>query len=69
MFDASICTLSLVFNMVGTSVKGLAVLRLIRVSVILYRTITGNKNKLRHQNKMKNPVDSVIKILEVIETI
>jgi hypothetical protein len=55
--------------MVGTSVKGLAVLRLIRVSVILYRTITGNKNKLRHQNKMKNPVDSVIKILEVIEAI
>jgi hypothetical protein len=48
VFDASICTLSLVFNMVGASVKGLAVLRLIRVSVILYRTITGNKNKLRH---------------------
>lgn len=64
LFDALIVFISFGLNMVGIVVKGLSVLRLIRVVVIILRKITGNQSKLRHQNKMNNPIESVIKILE-----
>jgi hypothetical protein len=66
LFDALIVFISLGLNMAGIVVKGLSVLRLIRVVVIILRKITGNQSKLRHQNKMNNPIESVIKILEQI---
>ncbi len=50
----------------GIVAKGLGVLRLLRVVVITIRKITGNQSKFRHQAKMNNPVESVIKILKSI---
>ena len=47
-FDATIVIASWFLNIVGITMKGLGVLRLIRVVVITMRSITGNKNKLRH---------------------
>ena len=64
LFDALIVFISYGLNLAGIVVKGLSVLRLIRVVVIILRKITGNQSKLRHQNKMNNPIESVIKILE-----
>ena len=49
----------------GTKILG--VLRLVRVVVIIVRKITGNTSKLRHQNKLINPVKSVLDILEHIK--
>ena len=69
MFDASIVILSWFLNISGINFKGLGVLRLIRVVVILMRSITGSKNKLRHQSKLSNPVDSVVKILEALQAL
>tara|TARA_B110000285_G_C15054050_1_gene578560 strand:+ start:732 stop:1271 length:540 start_codon:yes stop_codon:yes gene_type:complete len=66
LFDALIVFISFGLNLAGLVVKGLSVLRLIRVVVIILRKITGNQSKLRHQNKMNNPIESVIKILEQI---
>jgi hypothetical protein len=66
MFDALVVVLSYVLNQMNIVVKGVSVLRLIRVVVIILRKITGNQNKLRHQNKNNNPVESIIKILEQI---
>lgn len=66
LFDAFIVILSQVLNLMGIIIKGISVLRLIRVVVIILRKITGNQSKLRHQNKNNNPVESVIKILEQI---
>lgn len=63
-FDAAIVITSEVFNIMNITAKGLGVLRLIRVVVITIRKITGNQSKLRHQNKINNPVDSVLKILQ-----
>lgn len=65
-FDAVIVIISEVLNIIGIIAKGLGVLRLIRVVVITIRKITGNNSKLRHQSKNINPVESVIKILQVI---
>ena len=62
-FDAIIVFLSWVLMLWGITAKGLGVLRLIRVVVIIIRSITDNKSKLRHQSKNNNPLDSVIKIL------
>jgi hypothetical protein len=47
-FDAFIVLLSLILNLFGITLQGLAVLRLIRVVVITLRKITGNDSKLRH---------------------
>lgn len=66
LFDAFIVILSFILNMVGIIIKGLSVLRLIRVVVIIVRKISGQQSKLRHNQKMNNPVESVIKILEAI---
>ena len=66
-FDATIVIASWFLNIVGITMKGLGVLRLIRVVVITMRSITGNKNKLRHQSKMSNPVDSVVNILKALQ--
>lgn len=66
-FDATIVLASWFLNLAGISIKGLGVLRLIRVVVIVIRSITGNKNKLRHQSKMNNPVDSIVNILKAIQ--
>ncbi len=63
-FDAAIVIASEVFNIMQITAKGLGVLRLIRVVVITIRKITGNQSKLRHQSKINNPVDSVLKILQ-----
>ena len=63
-FDAAIVITSEVFNIMQITAKGLGVLRLIRVVVITIRKITGNQSKLRHQSKINNPVDSVLKILQ-----
>jgi hypothetical protein len=63
-FDAVIVITSEVFNIMQITAKGLGVLRLIRVVVITIRKITGNQSKLRHQSKINNPVDSVLKILQ-----
>lgn len=63
-FDAIIVLVSLVFNLVGiTQAKFLGVLRLVRVVVIIIRKITGNMSKLRHQNKLADPVGAVLGIL------
>ena len=62
-FDATVVIISEVLNILGIVAKGLGVLRLLRVVVITIRKITGNQSKLRHQNKMNNPVESVIKVL------
>ena len=62
-FDAIIVGLSWILMIFGITAKGLGVLRLIRVVVIIIRSITDNKSKLRHQSKNNNPLDSVIKIL------
>lgn len=67
MFDATIVILSWFLNISGISFKGLGVLRLIRVVVIMMRSITGNKNKLKHQSKLNNPVDSVVNILNALQ--
>ena len=67
MFDASIVISSWFLNVGGISIKGLGVLRLIRVVVIVIRSITGNKNKLRHQSKLANPQDSIINILKNLQ--
>ena len=48
MFDATIVIASWFLNIAGITAKGLGVLRLIRVVVITMRSITGNKNRLRH---------------------
>ena len=39
---------------------------MLRVVVITIRKITGNQSKLRHQSKLKDPVESVIKILRAV---
>lgn len=62
-FDTFMVSISLLLNLLGLIIKGLGTIRLIRVVVIILRKITGNTAKLRHQNKLNNPVDSVIKIL------
>lgn len=66
LFDAFVVILSEVLNLMSIIIKGISVLRLIRVVVIILRKITGNQSKLRHQNKNNNPVESVIKIFEQI---
>jgi len=43
LFDAIIVLSSFVLNVIGEDIKGLGVLRLIRVVVIVVRKITGNK--------------------------
>ena len=48
----------------GITFKGLGVLRLIRVVVITIRSITGKKNRMRHQTKLKDPLGSVLHILK-----
>lgn len=48
LFDAFIVLVSVILNQKGVQVKGLGVLRLIRVVVIIIRKITGNQAKLRH---------------------
>lgn len=63
MFDATIVFISVILNQKGVQAKGLGVLRLLRVVVITIRKITGNQSKLRHQSKNKNPLESVIQIL------
>ena len=68
-FDAAIVTISYLFNIIGITAKGLAVLRLIRVVVITIRKITGNTSKLRHASKNQNPVDAVIKILQQLQNL
>jgi len=64
LFDAFVVILSEVLNIMEIIIKGISVLRLIRVVVIILRKITGNQSKLRHANKYNNPVASVVKILE-----
>jgi len=64
LFDAAIVILSYALMIEGFNFKGLGVLRLIRVVVITIRSITGNKSRLRHQTKMKDPLGSVINILK-----
>ena len=67
-FDSIVVVASFIVNMVGiTSVKILGVMRLIRVVVIIIRKITGNTSKLRHQDFLQNPVESVINILKQIQ--
>lgn len=66
LFDAIVVIISEVLNLMNIEAKGLGVLRLLRVVVITIRKITGNTSKLRHQSKMKNPVESVINILKSI---
>ena len=68
-FDAIIVFLSWVLMLFGITAKGLGVLRLIRVVVIIIRSITDNKSKLRHQSKNNNPLDSVIKILNQLQSL
>lgn len=66
--DAFIVVLSFVFNLMNfTQTKILGVVRLARVIVIVIRKITGNTSKLRHQNKLRNPVESVINIMTQIK--
>ena len=64
LFDAAIVIVSWVLLIQGITFKGLGVLRLIRVVVITIRSITGNKSRLRHQSKLKDPLGSVITILK-----
>ena len=68
-FDAIIVGLSWILMIFGITAKGLGVLRLIRVVVIIIRSITDNKSKLRHQSKNNNPLDSVIKILNQLQNL
>ena len=68
-FDAIIVFSSWVLMIFGITAKGLGVLRLIRVVVIIIRSITDNKSKLRHQSKNNNPLDSVIKILNQLQNL
>ena len=48
LFDAFIVIASFILNMIGIIIKGLSVLRLIRVVVIIIRNLTGEVSKLRH---------------------
>lgn len=48
MFDTFVVLLSYVLNFMNIVIKGISVLRLIRVVVIILRKITGNQSKLRH---------------------
>lgn len=48
-FDAIVVLVSFIFNMMGEVVKGLGVLRLVRVMVIIMKKITGNTSKLKHK--------------------
>ena len=64
MFDAIIVILSYALMIEGFNFKGLGVLRLIRVVVITIRSITGNKSRLRHQTKMKDPLGAVVAIFK-----
>lgn len=48
LFDAVIVMVSAITNMMGMSIKGLGVLRLIRVVVIILKKITDNTVKLKH---------------------
>jgi hypothetical protein len=66
LFDAFIVVLSEVLNLMHIIIKGISVLRLIRVVVIILRKITGNQSKMRHLDKQNNPVSSVVKILEQV---
>ena len=66
VFDASVVAISEILNLMGIEANGLGVLRLLRVVVITIRKITGNQTKLRHQSKMNNPVESVVKILRAV---
>ena len=68
-FDAIIVFLSWILMLFGITAKGLGVLRLIRVVVIIIRSITDNKSKLRHQSKNNNPLESVIKILNQLQSL
>lgn len=63
IFDAIIVFVSFILNMMGIVIKGLGVLRLIRVMVIIMNKITGNTSKLKHKQKAKDPVGNVISIL------
>ena len=65
-FDASVVIISEVLNILGIVAKGLGVLRLLRVVVITIRKIGGGRADFRHLAKMKNPVESVVKILKSI---
>lgn len=67
IFDATIVIVSWALLIHGITFKGLGVLRLIRVVVITMRSITGKKNRLRHQSKQNNPVDSVVQILHELQ--
>jgi len=64
LFDAIVVIISFTLNMIGIVAKGLGVLRLFRVVVITVRKITGNENKLRHQSKEVNPLESVLSIIQ-----
>ena len=68
-FDAIIVFLSWILMIFGITAKGLGVLRLIRVVVIIIRSITDSKSKLRHQSKNNNPLESVIKILNQLQSV
>ena len=68
-FDAIIVFLSWILMIFGITAKGLGVLRLIRVVVIIMRSITDTKSKLRHQSKLNNPLESVIKILNQLQSV
>ena len=48
LFDAFIVVASFILNSMGFIIKGLSVLRLIRVVVIIIRNLTGEVSKLRH---------------------
>jgi hypothetical protein len=48
IFDATVVIISLGFNLRKIVIKGLGVLRLIRIVVLILRKITGNQSKLRH---------------------
>lgn len=61
-----IVLVSFVLNIIGESVKGLGVLRLIRVMVIIMKKITGNTSKLKHKQKENDPLYHVISILRQI---
>ena len=67
LFDATIVIVSWALMIRGITFKGLGVLRLIRVVVITIRSITGKKQRLRHQSKQTSPVDSVIQILKQLQ--
>ena len=66
LFDATIVIVSWALMIYGITFKGLGVLRLIRVVVITIRSISGKKNRMRHQTKMKDPLGSVLQILAQI---